>query len=205
VAISEITTIFSDVGGVLATNGWDHDERKAAARQFGFDLVEFESRHEFLAVALDTAQLTLDQYLDRTLFYRERPFTRQSFREFMLAQSKPYPDSLRVMERAAASGKYLLATLNNESLELNAHRIQSFGLRNIFKLFLSSCYVGLRKPDAAIYQLALRLRQQPSANCVFIDDRALNLECAQREGMKTIQFRNAAQLEQDLRALGVEV
>lgn len=192
------------MGGVLGTNGWDHNERKAAAQQFGFDLVEFESRHEFLAAALDTAQLTLDQYLDRTLFYRERPFTRESFREFMFGRSKPYPDTLQVMQRAAASGKYLLATLNNESLELNAHRIQSFGLRGIFKLFLSSCYLGMRKPDAAIYQLALRLTQQEPARCVFIDDRALNLECAAREGMKTIQFRSAAQLEQDLRALEIE-
>lgn len=190
---------------MLATNGWDHRERQAAAQQFGFDLVEFESRHEFLAAALDTAQLTLDQYLDRTLFYRERPFSRESFREFMFAQSKPYPDTLQLMERAAASGKCLLATLNNESLELNAHRIESFGLRSIFKLFLSSCYLDVRKPDAAIYQLALRLTQQEPARCVFIDDRALNLECAEREGMKTLQFRNAAQLEQDLRALGIAI
>ena len=189
---------------MLATNGWDHHERQAAAQQFGFDLVEFESRHEFLAAALDTAQLTLDQYLDRTLFYRERPFTRQSFREFMFGQSKAYPDSLQVLERAAASRKYLLATLNNESMELNAYRIQQFGLRGIFKLFLSSCYLGVRKPDAAIYQLALRLTQQEPERCVFIDDRALNLECAQREGMKTIQFRDAAQLERDLRVLGIE-
>ncbi len=189
---------------MLGTNGWDHTERRAASQQFGLDLVEFESRHEFVAAALDTAQLNLDQYLDRTVFYRERPFTREAFREFMLGQSKPYPDTIGVMERAAASGKYLLATLNNESLELNAYRIQAFGLQRIFKLFLSSCYLGVRKPDAAIYQLALRLTQQEPAQCVFIDDRALNLECAEREGMKTIQFKNAAQLEHDLRALAVE-
>lgn len=204
-AIGEITTIFSDVGGVLGTNGWDHGERAAAAAQFGFDLVEFESRHEFLAAALDTAQLTLDQYLDRTIFYRDRPFTREAFRQFMIGQSKPYPESLQVIGRVAASGKYLLATLNNESLELNAYRIEAFGLRHIFKFYLSSCYLGVRKPNAAIYQAALQLTQQEPARCVFIDDRALNLECAQHEGMKTIQFRNAAQLEQDLRALGVEL
>ena len=192
------------MGGVLGTNGWDHGERRAAAQEFGFDLVEFESRHEFLAAALDTAQLTLDEYLDRTLFYRERPFTREAFRQFIIAQSKPFADSLQVMQRVGATGKYLMATLNNESVELNTYRIEAFGLRNIFKLFLSSCYLGVRKPDAAIYQLALRLTQQQPARCVFIDDRALNLECAQREGMKTIQFRDAAQLEQSLRALAVE-
>jgi putative hydrolase of the HAD superfamily len=190
---------------VLGTNGWDHGERRAAAQQFGLDLVEFESRHELVAAALDTTQLTLDQYLDRTVFYRERPFTRDSFRSFMFSQSKPYPDSLQVMNRVTSSScKYLLATLNNESAELNAYRIQAFGLGEIFKLFLSSCYVGVRKPDAAIYQLALRLTQQEPTRCVFIDDRPLNLECAAREGMKTIQFRNAAQLEHDLRALGVQ-
>jgi putative hydrolase of the HAD superfamily len=190
---------------VLGTNGWDHGERRAAAQKFELDLAEFESRHELLAAALDTAQLTLDQYLDRTVFYRERPFTRQAFREFMCSQSKPYADSLQVMARLSSSCRYVLATLNNESVELNAYRIQSFGLRKFFKLFLSSCYLGVRKPDAAIYRLALRLTQQEPAQCVFIDDRTLNLECAAREGMKTIQFRNARQLEQDLRALGIEL
>ena len=191
---------------MLGTNGWDHGERRAAAEQFGLDLVEFESRHEFVAAALDTAQLTLDQYLDRTVFYRERPFTRESFRDFMFSQSKAYTDSLQIMKRlsSSASCRYLLATLNNESAELNAYRIQAFGLGKIFKLFLSSCYLGVRKPDAAIYRLALRLTQQEPAQCVFIDDRPLNLECAAREGMKTIQFHNALQLEQDLRALGIE-
>jgi putative hydrolase of the HAD superfamily len=124
----------------------------------------------------------------------------------MFSQSKPYTDSLQIMRRlsSSASCKYLLATLNNESVELNAYRIDAFGLRTIFKLFLSSCYVGVRKPDAAIYTLALRLTQQEPAHCVFIDDRPLNLECAAREGMKTVQFRSAAQLEQDLRGLGIE-
>jgi putative hydrolase of the HAD superfamily len=190
---------------VLGTNGWDHGERRAAAQEFGLDLVEFESRHEFLAAALDTAQLTQDQYLDRTVFYRERPFSREAFRDFMFNQSKPYPDALQVMRRLAASGKYLMVTLNNESAELNLHRIQAFGLRDIFKLFLSSCFLGVRKPDEAIYQLALRLTQQEPARCVFIDDRALNLECARREGMQTIQFQSATQLEQDLGALGAEL
>ena len=191
---------------MLGTNGWDHGERRAAAQQFGLDLVEFESRHELVAAALDTAQLSLDQYLDRTVFYRERPFTREVFRGFIFSQSQPYTDSLQIMERLSFSSscKYLLATLNNESVELNAYRIQAFGLRKIFKLFLSSCYLGVRKPDAAVYKLALRLTQQDPAHCLFLDDRPLNLECAAREGMQTVQFRNATQLENDLRALGVQ-
>ncbi|HUI43253.1 MAG TPA: HAD family phosphatase [Terriglobia bacterium] len=199
-----ITTIFSDVGGVLGTNGWDHAERQAAVQAFGLEAEEFRSRHELVADALDTGQLTLDQYLDLTVFYRSRPFSRDAFRDFMFAQSKPFPDSLALMQRLARTGKYLMSSINNESLELNLHRIPAFGLQKIFKLFLSSCFLGFKKPDPAIYQIALRLTQQRPGECIFIDDRALNLECASREGMRTIQFQSANQLEHDLRALGVE-
>jgi putative hydrolase of the HAD superfamily len=204
-AIGDIQVIFSDVGGVLGTNGWDHLERQAAMDEFGLDPEEFESRHEMVVTAFETGQLSLDCYLDRTVFYRQRPFTRDTFRDFMLQQSQPYLESVGVLRRVSATGRYLLATLNNESLELNEHRIQAFGLRQIFKLFLSSCFLGVLKPDQAFYQLALKLTQQQAIRCVFIDDRALNVECARREGMQTIQFKHAAQLEADLRALGVQI
>jgi putative hydrolase of the HAD superfamily len=188
---------------VLGTNGWDHHERQAAVERFGLDLEEFESRHEMVATAFELGQLSLDCYLDRTVFYRQRSFTREAFRDFMLQQSQPYSDSIAILRRVNASGSYLLATLNNESFELNNHRIEAFGLRNIFKLFLSSCFLGVLKPDQAFYQLALKLTQQEPGHCVFIDDRALNVECARREGMQTVHFKNAAQLESELRALGV--
>lgn len=203
--MSEIRTIFSDIGGVLGTNGWDHHERQAAVEHFGLDLEAFESRHEMVVTAFETGQLSLDCYLDRTVFYRQRSFTREAFRSFMLEQSRPYAESLAVLERVSRTGQYLLSTLNNESLEINQHRIESFGLRKLFKLFLSSCFLGVLKPDQAFYQLALKLTQQEAERCVFIDDRALNAECAGREGMRTIQFKNAAQLETDLRALGVNL
>ena len=202
--ISAITTIFSDVGGVLGTNGWDHGERQAAVQAFSLDPEEFRSRHELVADAFDKAQITLDQYLDRTVFYRPRSFGREAFRDFMFAQSQPFRESLALMQRLSRSCRYLMSTLNNESAELNLHRITSFGLQEIFKLFLSSCFLGVKKPDAAIYRLALKLTQQRPDRCVFIDDRALNLECAREEGMHTIQFQNVSQLEGDLRALGLE-
>lgn len=203
--MSRIRTLFSDVGGVLGTNGWDHGERQAAVQKFGLDKEEFESRHEMVVTAFETGQLSLDQYLDRTVFYRERAFSRDAFRDFMFAQSKPYPETVALMQRVARTGKYFLATLNNESLDLNLHRIQAFHLVGTFRLFLTSCFVGVSKPDEAIYKLALRLTQERPEACVFIDDRALNLECARREGMHTIQYQAAAQLEFELRTLGVEV
>ena len=201
--MAEITTLFSDVGGVLLTNGWDRNSRRKAIEHFQLDGEEFEDRHELVASAFDKGQLGLEEYLQRTVFYRQREFTPQQFKDFMLAQSAACPDSLAVMDRLARSRKYLLATLNNESLELNRYRIEHFGLRKYFTVFFSSCFLGVKKPDEAIYRLALQMTQRAPEECVFVDDRPLNLECARALGIRTILFQNAGQLEHELSALGM--
>ncbi len=192
-----------DVGGVLATNGWDRTARRRAAEEFGFDSKEFQNRHEFVAHDFETGQLDLVGYLDRTLFYRERPFQREDIAEFIKHQTEPYNDSLAIVAELAAYRRYLLATLNNESRELNEHRIQKLGLEKHFSIFLSSCYLGVRKPEPETYRIAIDLTQHEPAECVFIDDRLLNLECAAREGIRTIHFAGAAGLRAELIAQGV--
>jgi putative hydrolase of the HAD superfamily len=97
-----------------------------------------------------------------------------------------------------------MGTINNESRELNQYRIEKFGMRAIFKIFVSSCYVGLRKPEEGIYRLALDVTQQRPEECCFIDDRALNLEMAKRLGMGTIQMAGVERLQHDLAKMGVE-
>ena len=201
----KISAVFSDVGGVLLTNGWDHGERARLVEHFGLDGADFEGRHQMLAAALDAGKLDIDQYLDRTIFYRPRAFRKQEVRDFMFAQSEALPGSLALIGRIAQTHQVFLATLNNESRELNLHRIEKFGLRNYFSVFFSSCYLGVSKPHEEIYRLALDLSQRQPQECVFIDDRSINLESARRLGMHTIQFLNAAQLENDLRILGVEL
>jgi len=202
--VSKISAIFSDVGGVLLTNGWDHGERARMIERFGLDGGEFEGRHQMLSSSLESGRLDLDQYLDRTIFYRPRAFRKQAVRDFIYAQSQALPDSLALFERLAHKGSVLLASLNNESRELNLHRIEKFGLRNLFSVFFSSCYLGVTKPHSEIYWLALDIAQRQPQECVFIDDRSLNLESARRLGLHTIQFLNAQQLESDLHALGVD-
>ena len=96
-----------------------------------------------------------------------------------------------------------MGTINNESRDLNLYRIERFGLRSIFSLFISSCFVGLRKPEKDIYRLALETTQQPPEECCFIDDRALNLEEAKRLGMHTIEMDGIERLRTELQRLGV--
>ncbi len=201
--MAAITALFFDVGGVLLTNGWDRPTRRQAASAFQLDWDALEERHELVVADLETGRLSLDAYLDRIVFYEPRPFTRDDFTKFILAQTQPLPESLALARELADRGSYLMATLNNESAELNAYRIREFHLRDCFTVFFTSCYLGLRKPDLRIYRLAIDLAQRAPDECAFIDDRALNVESAAQVGMRAIRFENAAQLRRDLTALGV--
>jgi len=203
--LPRITTLFWDIGGVILTNGWDTRSRREAAETFHLDWEEFQDRHDLSFPAFDSGNIGLNEYLDRTLFYRTRAFTREEFTAFMFAQSKEYPDSRAVLDAAARTGKYFIGAINNEPLELNEYRIEAFRLRRDFQVFFSSCYLHARKPEEMIFRIALEVTQRPAEECVFIDDRPLNLENPRRLNMNTIHYQNAAQLRQELQNYGVEV
>jgi len=203
--LSNITTLFWDIGGVILTNGWDRGSRRAAAEAFHFDYEEFQDRHDLSFPAFDSGQISLNEYLDRTLFYRARPFSREEFTAFMFAQSKEHQETRAVLADAARTGKYFIGSINNEPFELNQYRIEAFSLRRDFLVFFSSCYVRSRKPEEAIYRVALEVTQRPAEQCIFIDDRPLNLESPRRLGFHVVHHQNAEQTRAELRNYGVEV
>ena len=201
----DITTLFWDIGGVIMTNGWDHNSRDQAVAKFKLDEVDFRDRHDLSFPAFDAGNITMNEYLDRTLFYRPRPFSREDFIAFMYAQSKEFPGSRAVLDAATKTGRYFIAAINNEPLELNRYRIENFDLRRNFQVFFSSCYVHSRKPEEQIFRLALAVTQRAPEKCVFIDDRPLNLESPRRLGINTVHYENPQQLRKDLANFGVEV
>jgi putative hydrolase of the HAD superfamily len=198
-----ISHIFFDIGGVLGTNGWSTLQRGRAIQRFGLDTAEFEQQHRDAVGTFEQGRMTLDEYLDSTVFYRERTFTREAFVDFMLAESLPDDVTIGLARRFAAAGKYRMMTLNNESVELNRYRIERFGLRDIFEAFFTSCWIGFTKPSRQIYEAALGISQAPPDRAVFIDDRRPNLMPAHALGMHTIHFTTGERLAGQLAALGV--
>jgi len=203
--LAEITTLFWDIGGVILTNGWGRDSRREAATTFHFDYEEFQDRHDLSFPAFDSGDINLNEYLDRTLFYRARSFTREEFTAFMFAQSKEHAETRAVLSAAARTGKYFIGAINNEPLELNQYRIEAFNLRREFLVFFSSCYVHSRKPEETIFRIALEVTQRAPEQCLFIDDRSLNLDSPRRLGMNVIHHQKPEQLRTELRNHGVEV
>ena len=203
--MARITTLFWDIGGVVLTNGWDRNSRKEAGEAFHLDWDDFQDRHELSFPAFDAGQLSLNDYLERTLFYRPRKFTREEFTAFMFSQSKEFPAVRAILDQCVAANRYFVGAINNEPLELNQYRIEAFNLRRSFQVFFSSCYIHSRKPEEGIFRVALAVTQRKPEECVFIDDRPLNLEAPRRLGMSVIHHQSPDQLRAELHNLQVEV
>lgn len=198
-------TIFWDVGGVLLTNGYDHVERKAVLDHFGVDPAPVEERHPSANDLWEKGEISVWEFLDRTIFFEPRNFTPEQFFEGIKQQSKLLPNTaLPVLQSLAGAKDYTTVMLNNESAELHDYRVEKFGLRELFKVSLCSAYIGLRKPGKEIFELALRVMQVAPGDAVFIDDRELNCESARAVGMTAIQYESPEQLARELNAVGVE-
>jgi putative hydrolase of the HAD superfamily len=198
-----VSHVFFDIGGVLGSNGWDREQRVAAAQHFGLDAAELEELHGETIAMLEQGRTGLDEYLRNTVFCRPQSFEPEEFKAYMLAQSQPFSETIDLARALARTGRYRLMTINNESAELNRYRLEQFGLRDIFITFFSSCWVGILKPARRIYEVALAMSQAEPEGSVFIDDREQNLEPARALGMRTIRFTDAHRLRQELAALGV--
>lgn len=198
-----IKALFLDIGGVLLTNGWDRKARALAARQFGLDLDELNERHHLTFDTYESGKLSLDEYLDRIVFYEAKPFSREVFRAFIMAQSQPYSEMIRLVQELKRQYGLKLIAVNNEGRELNDYRIHQFGLNGFIDAFVSSCYVHFRKPDADIFRLALDVAQVPAGQVVYIDDRKMFVEVAGSLGMHCLHHTHEEATRKRLANLGL--
>ncbi|HXQ93912.1 MAG TPA: HAD family phosphatase [Thermoplasmata archaeon] len=201
--MASIRLLLWDIGGVLLSNGWDRPSREAAVHSFGLDGTEFERRHAEVELAFERGQLDWDQYLDATVFYLPRAFSKEAIQGFVEARSTAIAPNLELAKSLRARRIWRMAALNNESRPLNEYRIQKFGLRDVFDVFFSSGFTGLRKPDPAAYRYALELTQRSPEETVFLDDRPENVAAAVALGLRTILVRDPVQVRNDLADVGV--
>ena len=183
---TQITTLFLDVGGVLLTNGWDHDARKRAAMNFKLKWAETEARHHLTFEIYEEGKLTLDEYLDLVVFHQKRPFSRAEFRRFMFAQSKPYTKMIELVAQLKVRYGLKTAAVSNEGRELNDYRIRKFKLDGIVDSFISSSFVHVRKPDTDIFRLALDIAQTPARHVLYIENTPMFVQVAEGLGIRSI-------------------
>ena len=202
---SPITTLFLDIGGVLLTNGWDDDIQKRAADKFGLDYHEMHERHHLTFDTYEEGKLSLDEYLNRIVFYEKRSFTKAEFKAFMYAQSQSFPEMIELMCGLKAKYGLEIAAVSNEGRELTVYRVQQFKLGTFIDFFVSSCFVHYRKPDADMYRIALDIAQANPEQVVYIDDRAMFVEVAQNLGIRGILHTSYQSTSKALEQFGLKI
>jgi putative hydrolase of the HAD superfamily len=199
-----IRTLFLDIGGVLLTDGWDRHARRRAAKTFSLEWAELERRHLLNFDTYELGKLTLDEYLARVVFYQKRRFSRAQFRQFIFAQSKPYPEMIGLMRDLKSKYGLKIVVVSNEARELNAYRIYKFKLDRFVDAFISSCYVHLHKPDADIFRLALDIAQTPVTQIVYIENTAMFVQVAQGLAIQGIVHTDYQSTCAKLASLGLQ-
>lgn len=187
---NNITTLFLDIGGVLLTNGWSRKSLHLASSRFDFEDADAEERHHLTFDTYEAGKLTLDEYLDRVIFYRSRNFKKDEFEAFMFSQSIPVEGSLEYFKGLKSQYNLKVIAVNNEARELNDFRIRKYKLDELFDAFVSSCYVHLRKPDVEIFRMACDIANSSRQDILYIDDRLMFVEVAATIGIKGYHFRD---------------
>jgi putative hydrolase of the HAD superfamily len=187
---SEVKILFLDIGGVLLNNGWGHESRQKAARLFHLDFAEMDTLHHFIFNVYEISSITLDEYLDRVVFNHPRNFTREDFKTFMFDQSQELPYMLQWLKEWKQNCDIPIFSINNEGRELNNFRIKKFGLHQCFDAFISSCEVGMRKPDPGIFTLAMGIAQASPEECIYFDDRLMLVQAAQNLGIRSFHHQS---------------
>lgn len=198
-----LTTILIDVGGVLLTNGWDRESRRRATETFHLDFVEMDERHHLTFDTYEVGKLSLDEYLRRVVFYEERPFSPQEFKEFMFAQSSPHPEMIDLIRGLKRKYHLRIVAVTNEGRELMMFRMRKFDLGSFLDIIVSSSFVHFRKPDTDIWRIAIDLAHAPVEETVYIEDRLLFVEVARDLGIRGIRHTDAASTRKQLEAFGL--
>jgi putative hydrolase of the HAD superfamily len=201
-----ITHLFTDLGGVLLTNGWDRGLRKLVASQFDIDAAEMDERHHLTYDTYEAGKISLSVYLQRTVFWEPRPFTEDQVVDFMLSQARAFPEMIEMYKRVKAKNQGLkVVVVSNEGRELTTDRIRRFDLKEFVDIFVVSSYVHFRKPDEDIFRIALDVAQAEPAEVVYVDDRQMFAEVAARLGMHQVWHRDLASTREAFATLGLSV
>lgn len=108
---------------------------------------------------------------------------------------KEYLDTIKLNDGfidfiEAASKKYKLAIISNDSSRWSKYLREKFDLNKYFDVISTSGDLKIQKPDERIFLLTVEKLGVDAEDCLYIDDREENLESAKNVGMSTIMFNS---------------
>lgn len=198
-----------DLGGVVVE--WSNEVTYRRIEElYGIPAADFRAEAEKEMPRAQTGELSEEEWMTST-FSRFGGAPRGAWRLWgSTFEAARYDEAVVALIRRLRGRGCRVAALSN--LETSrASWLKRHGIDSIFDAVVFSCEVGMRKPDLKpgggkdleIYRLALRRLCLEPGECVFVDDHANCVAAAEQAGMKSIQFRDAEQLTDELVKLGV--
>lgn len=187
----QVRAIIFDLYGVLGLNGWQD-----------FKHQHFEGRWDdweplrVLGQRADAGEVSDDEFVAAIA-----AATGESARtvRYQFDHTQPNLALLRFIKNKL-SGRYKIGLLSNTSHDVLGG-ILSDEQRALFTADVMSVFVGLAKPDPAMFTLMCeRLSVEPE-ECIMVDDQQRHLDVAARLGMKTVLYTSAVQTERDITRL----
>jgi putative hydrolase of the HAD superfamily len=202
---SKFQVLYSDVGGVLGTNGWDTHLRQKITAHFQLQLDQIESRHHLMFDSYERGYMSFEDYLRSVFFNVPRAFTLEQLRDYTYNESVAWPANIQFFKRAKELNRLKIGLISNEGRGLTEHRVRKFHLRELADFMIFSHCVGYRKPDREIWRLALDLAQVTPRESVYLDDRKIFVDIAADMGFTAVHYVSLEDLSRRLQELGLAV
>lgn len=202
---SKFHILYSDVGGVLGTNGWDTGLRQKIVAHFNIEFDSIESRHHLVFDSYERGHMGFEDYLRSVFFDVARGFTVEDIRNYTYKESVAWPENIDFLKRVKTSNGLKIALISNEGRGLTAHRVRKFHLRELAEFMIFSNCVGYRKPDREIWRLGLDLAQTTPDESIYLDDRKMFVDIAADMGFTAVHHISLEDTSKQLRALGLVV
>jgi putative hydrolase of the HAD superfamily len=207
--MAEIRAIVSDFGGVLTTPllaafAAFQDDSGISPENLGKAMREGLAEGEELPLfRLERGEISEDEFIERLedgleVVLGHRPHLHH-FREKFWGALHPNEPMIELMRELQGSG-LKMAMLTNNVREWEPIWRAMLPVDEIFEEIVDSAFVGVRKPEARIYELTLERIGMPAEACLFVDDLQVNCEGAEAAGMRAVHFRDNEQATAEIRA-----
>ena len=192
--------LISDFGGVLTTPLQEgflayQEESGVSLEELGKAMgLAAEEHGDHPLFVLERGEITETEFRDRIEPHLENGFDLARLRALYFERLDPNRDMIEFIRDLRGRGVRAALLTNNVREWEPLWRAKLPEIDELFELVVDSAFVGLRKPDPAIYALTLeRLGGVRPEDCVFVDDLDVNCETARSLGMAAVRFVNAGQ------------
>jgi len=185
-----IKGIIFDLGGVLLENGFYKAYEKYP---------QFEVLRERFIEDLERGRMQEEEFKQKVKAINPQ-LDLQAIEDYVWENFQPIWETNQLLEKLAP--QYKIGLLTNNVAGWVERLLEKLPTKDLLEIIVDSSQVGLRKPEPQIYQLTAQKLGLKPQECLFIDDLPVNVEGAQKAGLKGLLYVRG-QLAKDLKSLGV--